>query len=142
MPAKLFNECLESEDIPIQWKKSSTIITSRKGDCEDLENYQPIPLPPTAYKVFTKVLVNRMAREPDEQQPGEQASIQSGFSTTNHLQVVNQILEQTQEYKIPLCMIFVNYEKASDSIEINAIVDVLIRQNIPMKHIRALLNNN
>ena len=28
---KLFNECLDSEDVPSQWKKSSTIIIPKKG---------------------------------------------------------------------------------------------------------------
>ena len=39
-------------------------------------------------------------------------------------------------------MIFVDYEKAFDSIEINAIANALIRQNIPKKYIRTLLNIN
>ena len=139
---KLFNECLESEDIPSQWKKSSTIIIPKKGDREDLKNYRPITLLPTIYKVFTKLLTNRMTRQLDEQQPREQAGFRSGFSTIDHLQVVNQVLERTRECKIPLCMIFVDYEKAFDSIEINAIANALIRQNIPKKYIRTLLNIN
>ena len=39
-------------------------------------------------------------------------------------------------------MIFVDYEKFFDSIEINAIANALIRQNIPKKYIRTLLNIN
>jgi hypothetical protein len=34
----LFNECLENEDIPTQWKKSTIIILQKKGDREDLKN--------------------------------------------------------------------------------------------------------
>ena len=63
---KLFNECLESEDIPSQWKKSSTIIAPKKGAREDIKNYRPITLLPTTYKVFTKLLTNRMTRQLDE----------------------------------------------------------------------------
>ena len=139
---KLFNECLESENIPTQWKKSSTIIIPKKGDREDLKNYRPIALLPTIYKVFTKVLVSRMTRQFDEQQPREQAGFRSGFSTIDHLQVVNQMLERTRECKIPMCMIFVDYEKAFDSIEINAVINALIRQNLPKKYIRTILNIN
>ncbi|CAF1440577.1 unnamed protein product [Rotaria magnacalcarata] len=140
--AKLFNECLENEDIPTQWKQSLTIIIPKKGDREDLKNYRPIALLPTIYKLFTKVLVNRMTRQLDEQQPREQAGFRSGFSTIDHLQVINQILERTKECKIPLCMVFVDYEKAFDSIEINAVINALVRQNIPKKYIRTLVNIN
>ncbi|CAM4928046.1 unnamed protein product [Rotaria socialis] len=139
---KLFNECLEIEDIPTQWKQSSTIIIPKKGDREDLKNYRPIALLPTIYKLFTKVLVNRMARQLDEQQPREQAGFRSGFSTIDHFHVINQILERTRECKIPLCMVFVDYEKAFDSMEINAAINALVRQNIPKKYIRTLLNIN
>lgn len=139
---KLFNECLDSEDVPFQWKKSSTIIIPKKGDREDLRNYRPIALLPTIYKVFTKVLVNRMSRQLDEQQPREQAGFRSGFSTTDHLQVLNQVLERSRECKIPLCLVFVDYEKAFDSIEINAVAYALIRQNIPKKYVQTLLNVN
>ncbi|CAF4674817.1 unnamed protein product, partial [Rotaria socialis] len=111
-----------------------------KGDREDLKNYRPIALLPTIYKLFTKVLVNRMTRQLDEQQPREQAGFRSGFSTIDHLHVINQILERTRECKIPLCMVFVDYEKAFDSIEINAVINALVRQNIPKKYIRTLLN--
>ncbi|CAF4249111.1 unnamed protein product [Rotaria socialis] len=83
-----------------------------------------------------------MNRQLDEQQPREQAGFRSGFSTIDHLQVINQILERTRECKIPLCMAFVDYEKAFDSIEINAVINALVRQNIPKQYIRTLLNIN
>ena len=83
-----------------------------------------------------------MTRQLDEQQPREQAGFRSGFSTIDHLQVVNQMLERTRECKIPMCMVFVDYEKAFDSMEINAVINALIRPNLPKKYIRTILNIN
>jgi hypothetical protein len=140
--ASLFNDCLQQEDVPEQWKKSTTVIIPKKGDREDLKNYRPIALLSTIYKVFTKVLVNRITRQLDEQQPREQAGFRRGFSTMDHLQVVNQVLEKSREFQIPLCMVFVDYEKAFDSIETNAVTNALKRQNIPKKYIRTLHNIN
>lgn len=77
-----------------------------------------------------------------EQQPREQAGFWSGFSTTDHLQVLNQALERSRECKIALCLVFVDYEKAFDSIEINAVANALIQQNIPTKYVQTLLNVN
>lgn len=140
--AKLFDECIEQEDVPTQWKSSTTVIIPKKGDREDLKNYRPIALLPTVYKVFTKVLLNRMSRQLDEGQPREQAGFRSGYSTLDHLQSINQVLERCRECQIPLCIVFVDYEKAFDSIEINAVINALAKQGIHQKYLKTLLNTN
>ncbi|EYB83168.1 hypothetical protein Y032_0341g3004 [Ancylostoma ceylanicum] len=136
--ATLFTECIRREDIPDQWRKSSTIIIPKKGDREDLKNYRPIALLPAIYKIFTKVLMNRIVKQLDSEQPREQAGFRSGYSTLDHLQTINQLLERCREYTVPVCLIFVDFEKAFDSIEINAVTNALIRQNVPKKYVRVL----
>ncbi|CAM4712403.1 unnamed protein product [Leuciscus chuanchicus] len=93
------------------------VLLYKKGDREQLRNYRPIWLLPTVYKVFTKVLYNQLARQLDEQQPPEQAGFRSGYSTMDHIHVLNQLLERCRKYKMPLVLAFVDYEKAFDSIE-------------------------
>merc|ERR1711989_16583 len=44
-----------------------------------------------------------------------------GYSTIDHLHTINQLIEKTLEYNKPLCLAFVDYEKAFDSIEHNAV---------------------
>ena len=41
-----------------------------------------------------------------------QAGFRAGFSTIDHLHVVNQLQEKAHEYNILVCFAFVNYEKA------------------------------
>lgn len=140
--ANLFNECFKKREVPNQWKTSSTIIIPKKGDREDLKNYRPITLLPTIYKVFTKLILNRLSRKLDDEQPREQAGFRSGYSTMDHLQSINQILERCREYHIPLCLVFVDYEKAFDSIEINAVINALAHQGIETTYLKMLLNIN
>ena len=59
----------------------------------------------------------------DENQPREQAGFRSGYSTIDHLHTMN--LEKTSEYDMPLCLAFVDYEKAFDSVERTAIFNAL-----------------
>ena len=47
-------------------------------------------------------------------QPRQQAGFRAGYSTIDHLHVVNQLQENGNEYNIPLCFAFVDYEKAFD----------------------------
>lgn len=140
--AKIFDECITQEDVPTQWKTSTTVIIPKKGDREDLKNYRPIALLPTIYKVFTKVLLNRMSRQLEDEQPREQAGFRSGYSTVDHLQAINQVLERCRECHIPLCVVFVDYEKAFDSIEINAVINALNTQGIHSKYLKTMLNIN
>ena len=76
-------------------------------------NYRPICLLSNIYKVLTKKILTKRLEEPlDENQPREQAGFRSGYSKTDHIPVVNQLKEKWREYNIPLCIAFVDYEKA------------------------------
>ena len=92
------------------------------------------------YKLLTKILTNRLTKILDENQPREQAGFRSGFSTIDHLHSINQLIEKANEYNIPLCLAFVDYEKAFDSIEHNAVFDSLREQGINENYIQLLEN--
>ena len=65
-------------------------------------------------KLYTKIITNRITDQLDSNQPAEQAGFRSNYSTNDHLQVVQQIMERYNEYAQPLCMAFIDYEKAFD----------------------------
>ena len=55
----------------------------------------------------------------DENQPREQAGFRGMYSTSYHIHAINQLKEKCREYNIPLCVTFVDYEKAFDSVQPN-----------------------
>ena len=114
----LFNTCLHHQLVPKAWKNALVVLIHKKGNTSDIKNYRPISLLPIMYKVFSNILLQRMIRTLDFHQPREQAGFRAGYSTIDHLQVVNQLQEKANEYNMPLCFAFVDYEKAFDSIEI------------------------
>ena len=69
------------------------------------------------YKLFTRVLQKRMEHTLDTNQPREQAGFRKGYSTTDHLQSINQVIEKCNEFNLPLCIAYIDYEKAFDSVE-------------------------
>ena len=137
-----FSHYMAQRRTPDQWKTAKTVLLYKKGDREQLRNYRPIWLLPTVYKVFTKVLYNRLARQLDEQQPPEQAGFRSGYSTMDHIHVLNQLLERCRKYKMPLVLAFIDYEKAFDSIEINAVLLALQQQGISYEYVDLLRELN
>src|SRR5690606_1920145 len=90
--ARRFNKYLATGKIPAQWKKSKTILIYKKGDRAAIENYRPIALLSQIYKVFTKVLLNRVRRQLDEFQPLEQAGFRRGFFCVDHIHSIAQLI--------------------------------------------------
>ncbi|KHN83585.1 putative transposon TX1 [Toxocara canis] len=127
---------------PAKWKESKTILLHEKGDEESLHNYRPISLLSQVYKLFMKVISNRLSFQIDEQQPREQAGFRRNFSVEDHLFTINQILEKCNENKLPLCIASVDYEKAFDSVEINAVLQALVDQGISSEYVSLLKEAN
>ncbi|KAG6926619.1 hypothetical protein G0U57_011657, partial [Chelydra serpentina] len=59
-----------------------------------------------------------------------------------HIFTLSQLLERAREYKLPLCIAFVDYEKAFDSVEFNAILKALAEQGINTQYISLLKEAN
>lgn len=71
--AKIFNEIIQTGLIPNQWGESHIILLHKKGARDDIGNYRPISLMSNIYKVFAKVILERISKQLDENQPIEQA---------------------------------------------------------------------
>lgn len=107
----LFNEIFTSEDIPEDWLISDIILIHKKIDKAAIENYRPISKSSHLYKLFTKVIQNRIKDKLEEGQPVNQVAFRRNYSTTEHLFVMNQLIEKAQEYNIPVYVAFLDYPK-------------------------------
>ena len=138
--ARLFSQCIHKKKLPVSWYNAIIILLYKKGDHQDLSNYRPISLLSNIYKLFSKILTNRSAKPLNENQPREQGAYRDGFSTMDHLHTMNQLIEKTTEYNKPLCLAFVDYEKAFDSVEHTAILNSIRKQGVN-EHITRVLQN-
>ncbi|CAD6197841.1 unnamed protein product [Caenorhabditis auriculariae] len=133
--AKRFSTYLKNNEIPEQWKVSKTILIPKKGDLTDLNNFRPISLLSVVYKLFTKIIVNRLEKKLDDFQPPSQAGFRRNFCCLDHIHTLTQVVERHREYHLPLALAFVDYRKAFDSVEINAMLNSLVAAGIPTKYI-------
>ena len=136
----IFNNILKTKQIPDSWHEAKIVILFKKGDPKDIKNYMPISLLSHSYKIFTRLLQTRIERTLDENQPREQAGFRKGYSTTDHLQALNQIIEKSNEYNLPLCIGFIDCKKAFDTVEHFAIFEALRKTNVNETYINILQN--
>uniref|UniRef100_A0A7I5ECP8 Reverse transcriptase domain-containing protein n=2 Tax=Haemonchus contortus TaxID=6289 RepID=A0A7I5ECP8_HAECO len=94
---------------------------------DDIGHYRPICLLPVIYKLFTRVIPNRIGKILDEGQPCEQAGFWRGSSTIDHIHTVTRLIE-----------------KAFDTVETEAVNEALGNQGVPTQYVRMLreLYNN
>ena len=136
----IFNTILKTKQIPDSWHEAKIVILFKKGDPKDIKNYRPVSLLTHCYKMFTRLLQSRIERTLDENQPREQASFRKSHSTTDHLQALKQTIEKSNEYNLPLCIGFIDYEKVFDTVEHYAIFEALRKTNVNETHINILQN--
>ena len=137
----LFNLCIEEQNIPRNWNNASLILIFKgKGKKEEIKNYRPISLLSNLYKIFTKILALRLSHKLDSFQPIEQAGFRKGYSTIDHIHAIKQIIEKRKEFQRFIIMIFIDYEKAFDSIKTKAISKVLKLMGIDKAYIKLIEN--
>ncbi|EPB76803.1 hypothetical protein ANCCEY_04085 [Ancylostoma ceylanicum] len=134
--ARLFTRYLSECKVPNQWKTSRTVLLYKKGDPQDIGNYRPICLLSVVYKLFTRVILNRIERTLDEGQPCKQAGFRKGSSTIDHIHTVTRLIEVSREYKMPLCLTFIDLKKAFNTVETGAVLEALGNQSVPTQYIR------
>ncbi|GBP57120.1 LINE-1 retrotransposable element ORF2 protein [Eumeta japonica] len=88
----MFNDNIDTEIIPQQWTESNIILLYKKGDKHAIGNYRPISLMSNIYKVFAKIILKRIERTLDEQQPIEQAGFRKNYSVIDYIRTVRQII--------------------------------------------------
>ena len=71
----LFNDVLYSHAPPPDaWRKTRLTVIFKKGDPEIVSNYRPIAIVPILYKLFSRLLCNRISKIVIPQQSPEQAA--------------------------------------------------------------------
>ena len=122
-------------EVPAAWRKTKLVVIFKKGDPKLASNYRPIAILPVLYKLFSRMLCDRMVPFVMRQQSTDQAAYRKGYSTEDHLLAVSLLVEKSKEYNVPVWCALVDFEKAFDSVEHDALLEVLGRQNVPAHYV-------
>ena len=133
---ELFRTVWESEEIPEDWNCGLIVKLPKKGDLTDCGNWRGITLLSVPAKVMGRVIITRLHDAVDGMLREEQAGFRSGRSTTEHIFVLRNVIEQSLEWNASLYTCFVDYEKAFDSVHRETLWRIMQSYRIPSKFIR------
>ena len=135
---KLISKIWDEERVPDQWNEGIIYPIFKRGDRLNCDNYRPIMLLNIAYKIFAIILNKRLMALTENKLDEYQMGFRPNRSTIDNIFTVRQIFEKCHEYKIDLHNIFVDFNKAFDSISRNKVIETLNYYEVPTKLIKLI----
>lgn len=129
----LFLDIWTNEEFPKDWNSGIIIKIPKKGDLSNCDNWRGINLLSACSKVFMRIILNRMMQSMEKDLRKEQAGFRPQRSCIDQINTVRIIIEQCAEFGSPLYALFVDYEKAFDSINRECIWLTLKNRGMPEK---------
>lgn len=117
----LFNRIWQEEKIPLDWKKGTIIKLPKKGDLTQCKNWRGIMLLSVASKLLCRTILNRTANAIESKLRDNQAGFRSNRSCSDQIATLKIIVEQSIEFNSQLYAVFIDYEKAFDSVDRNTL---------------------
>ena len=134
-----FNKILEADTpTPESWRRTIIKVLHKSGDSKLPQNYRPIASIPILYKLFSRLIYNRLVKILDSQQNMDQAGFRRGKSTTDHLYTIVMVQEIADEWKFPIWTAAVDFKKAFDSVTHRALWYALSEQGVSDGYIHLL----
>ena len=119
MNEELLNVCNKTYlgDAPNCWLQGKILLVPKKGDLSIASNYRRITLFSSASKIYNKMLLNRIRPILDGKLRTNQNGFRPGRSTLAQTLTLRKIIEGVKSKTLPAVMIFVDFQKAFDSIQ-------------------------
>ena len=121
----------ESEQIPEEWKKGYLVKLPKKGDLSSCKNWRGIMLLSVPSNILTRIILERLKKALDKTLREEQAGFRQDRSCKDHIATLRIIIEQSLEWQSQLYSVFVDFQKAFDSVDRNVIWRLMQHYGFP-----------
>ena len=122
-----FNTLFENKFFPLEWTHANILPIYKKGDVNLCDNYRPIWLTSLFSKLYTNILNNRINvfSSLNNIIPEKQAGFRSNYSTIDHIFTLYAMISSQFSKNKKLYVCFVDYRKAFDSVQREALFKIL-----------------
>ena len=134
----LLKKIWEEENVPDDWKKGHLVKLPKKGDLSNCNNWRGIMLLSIPGKVLARIILERLKTSLDKTLREEQAGFRQDRSCTDHIATMRIIIEQSLEWQAPLYCVFVDFQKAFDSVDREVIWKLMHHYGFPPKFVNII----
>ena len=130
---KIFARCVESRDVPSEWKTAVTILLHKKGPTDDASNFRPIALMSCIYKLLMSVLAKRLSSWAidNELLSPEQKSARPSEGCYEHTYLLSSVVADTRRQTKKLNLAWLDLRNAFGSIPHSVIHTTLTHMGAP-----------
>ena len=113
-----FNEILKSHYYPKNWCKGIITPIHKQGEIDNPDNCKGITINSCLSKLFNLLLTKRLTTFTNDNQilKYNQIGFRKGFRTSDHVFTIKTVINEYLKENKKLCLCFVDFRKAYDSI--------------------------
>ena len=130
--------CWAKEQVPKEWVDPVVVPVPKKGDRTVTDNWRGISLLSVAGKAFTKIMEKRLSDFAEKLLAEAQAGFRRNRGCTDMIFVARLLFEKAREHGIELFACFFDLTKAYDTVNRNALWQLLLKYGIPVKFVNVL----
>ena len=115
----IWKQIWKTQQWPQDWKRSVFIPISKKGNAKECSNYSTVALISHASKVMLKILQARLQQYVHWELPDVLVGFRKGRGTRDQIANIRWIIKKAREFQRNIYFGFIDYTKASDSVDHN-----------------------
>ena len=110
--------------------KKRVVLIFKKGDSNKFENYRPISILNTPYKIFAAILQRRISRTLDRHLQKTQYGFRKDRSIADAIHLIRRVIEYGESINNRLHLLLLDWEKAFDKVDIEEMFNAMERMEI------------
>ena len=135
---RIYNAILCTGQFDTSWRHTLFTMVPKSGDLQQTKNWRPIAILKITYKIFAKMLHDRLQPLLETEQSMDQVGFQRGTGIDHALAVFETVCGKSIEWNCEIWFASLDLTKAFDRVEHNQLFEALREQHVPQPYIALL----
>ena len=105
------------DTLPSSWCETFFSLLHKGGCVEDVNNWRPVEILSISYKIFARLVHDRIQHQLLSHQSEDQFGFRPGRSTTHVLLILESMLSKGVEFNVPVFVMMIDLKKAFDRVD-------------------------